>query len=113
MDQNAPITTPEPAPKSGSTSGIISLVTGILAWVLTIIFRILDLPTWIAGILAFVSAILAIVYGGKAKREDPSNRAGKTGKLLGWLYIILIILGIVLLVAGLVLGISALAGLFK
>jgi len=113
MDQNAPITTPEPVPGSASTNGTISLVTGILAWVLTIIFRILDLPTWIAGILAFVSAILAIVFGSKAKREDPSNRAGKTGKLLGWLYIILIILGIVLLVAGLILGVSALAGLFR
>jgi hypothetical protein len=113
MDQNSPITTSEPVQKSGSVNGIISLVTGILAWILTIIFMILDFPTWIAGILAFISAILAIVYGNKAKREDKTNRAGKTGRTLGWLYIILGIVGVILLVLGLVLGISALAGLFK
>ena len=113
MDQNAPITTPEPQPKTGSMNGIVSLVTGVLAWVLTIIFKILSLPTWIAGILAFVSAILAIVYGNKALREDKTNRSGKAGRTLGWFYIILLILGVVLIVLGLVLGISALAGLFK
>lgn len=110
MDQNGPVLTSEPTPKSAN--GLISLVTGILAWVLSIIFRLMDLPMWIAGILAFVAAILAIVFGNKAKREDPANKAGKTGKLLGWLYLIGIILVVVLLVLGLALGISALSGLF-
>jgi hypothetical protein len=125
MDQNAPITTPEPTPEpvvepktelvpepkpvSTYTSGIISLVLGVLTWVVAIFRGLLNISFLLGGIIAFAAAILAIFFGAKAKRENSASNAGKAGRFLGWLYVI----AILAIVIGLILGVSAIVSLFK
>ena len=112
MDQNAPLTTPEPTPEptpeikpepttvltsepvKSFTSGIISLVLGVLTWVIAIFRGLLDISFLLGGIIAFIAAILAIFFGAKAKKENSTSKAGKVGRILGWLYLGLIILAI-------------------
>jgi uncharacterized membrane protein len=113
MDSNTPITTPEPERIGSSPNGMVSLVAGLASWVIFFFNWLIKLPWFLAGLIALVAAILAIVFGTKAKRENPGSRAGKAGRVLGWLYIIGLVLAIVLGIAGLVLGISALSGLFS
>jgi len=124
MDQNAPLTTPEPTPEitpepkaeiiadkkpvASFTSGIISLVLGILTWVIAIFRGLLDISFLLGGIIAFAAAILAIFFGAKAKRENSASKAGKAGRFLGWLYVI----AILAIVIGLMLGVSAIVSLF-
>jgi hypothetical protein len=125
MDQNLPVATPEPEPKpepivepkpvlapepvKSFTSGIISLVLGLLTWVVALFSGLLDISFLLAGIISFVSAILAIFFGARAKKENPGSKAGKAGRFLGWLYII----ALLAIVIGLILGVSAIVGLFS
>lgn len=125
MDQNAPITTPEPTPEPivepktelvpepkpvvSSTNGIISLVTGILTWVIFFFRGTFNISVILAGVIAFISAVLAIFFGARAKRENRASIAGKIGQILGWIYIV----GGILVILAIVLGISAIAGLIK
>jgi len=126
MDQNAPLTTPEPAPEptpeikpepttvltsepvKSFTSGIISLVLGVLTWVIAIFGGLLDISFLLGGFIAFAAAILAIFFGVRAKRENSASKAGKAGRFLGWLYVI----ALLAIVIGLILGVSAIVSLF-
>jgi len=135
MDQNLPVTTPEPEPTPEPeytpeptyepiveskpdftpepvkpfTSGIISLVLGLITWVVTFFRGALDISFLLAGIIAFISAVLAIFFGAKARRQNAASMTGKIGRFLGWLYVI----ALLAIVVGLILGISAIAGLFS
>jgi hypothetical protein len=128
MDQNLPVTTPEPEPTpepvlepiveskpvlapepvKSFTSGIISLVLGLITWVVSLFSGLLDINFWFAGVIAFLSAVLAIFFGAKAKKQDPASKAGKAGRFLGWLYVI----ALLAIVVGLILGVTAIVGLF-
>ena len=48
---------------------------------------------------ALIAAILAILVGSSALKKDPTDKKAKTGKLLGWITLGLIVLIIALLVA--------------
>jgi hypothetical protein len=129
MDQNLPVTTPEPEPTpepvvepiveskadltpepvKSFTSGIISLVLGLITWVVSLFSGLLDINFWFAGVIAFLSAVLAIFFGAKAKKQNPASKAGKAGRFLGWLYVI----ALLALVVGLILGVTAIVGLFS
>lgn len=121
MDQNLPVTTPEPEPTpeptpvlapepvKSFTSGIISLVLGLITWVVSLFSGLLDINFWFAGVIAFLSAVLAIFFGAKAKKQDPASKAGKAGRFLGWLYVI----ALLAIVVGLILGVTAIVGLFS
>lgn len=98
-----------PEPVKTFSSGIISLTLGLITWVFTFFSGLLDINFFFAGIIAFISAILAIFFGARAKRENPASTAGKVGRFLGWLYIIA---GLAIIV-GLILGVSAIVGLFS
>lgn len=73
------------------------------------IFGIAGLALLIVGLfvpyvilVSLVSAILAVVFGSVAKKQDPSDNNALTGKLLGW-----ITLGLIALLAILVIVLIA------
>ncbi len=59
------------------------------------------------GIAAIPCAILAIIFGNQAKKVNPKDRKAKTGVLLGWLTI-----GLLVVVMALVIAIIASGGFF-
>lgn len=139
MDQNLPVTTPEPKPtpepspeyKTEYTSepvldpiveskpvlapepvksfatGIISLVLGLITWVVALFWVLLDINFFLAMAIAFLSAVLAVFFSAKAKKDNPGSKSGKAGRFLGWLYII----ASLAIVIGALLGITALTNL--
>jgi len=114
MDQNAPIT---PAPveekQKFTLAPTISLLTGLLAhFVLTYSF-FAQMKVWVGGLLGFISALVAVLSGARAKKAAPKSMAGKIGRFLGWLYILGAILLIVLVVLILVGVIGGLGGLIS
>ena len=126
MDQNAPITpAPEPKPEPivetktevvpektqalPTANGMISLILGVLTWVVAIFRGLLDISFLLGGIIAFIAAILAIFFGARAKKENSASKAGKAGRFLGWLYVI----ALLAIVIGLMLGVSAIVSLFS
>lgn len=107
MVESKPVLAPEPV--KTYTSGIISLVLGLITWVVSLFSGLLDINFWFAGAIAFLSAVLAIFFGAKAKRQDRTSKSGKVGRFLGWLYII----ALLAIIVGLILGVSAIVGLFS
>lgn len=103
--ESKPVLAPEPV--KTFTSGIISLVLGLITWVVTFFWGLLDINFFLAMAIAFLSAVLAIFFGARAKRENPASKAGKTGRFLGWLYVI----ALLAIVIGALLGITALTNL--
>ena len=51
------------------------------------------------SIIALPAAILALVFGYDARRDDPSDRHARTALILGWITIAVFIIALVLLVA--------------
>lgn len=51
------------------------------------------------GIVAIPCAILAIIFGNQAKKINPDDRHAKTGAILGWITLALIVLFILLIIA--------------
>lgn len=49
-------------------------------------------------ILSLISAILAVVKGGQVAREDPKNSDARTGRILGWITLGLLLLLTILIV---------------
>lgn len=86
-------------PKDTPSKGQTAMVFGIVGLVLLIAG--LFLPYVILGSL--IAAIIAIVTGSSAKRQDPSDNKAHTGKLLGWITLgligLLLILAVVLIAA--------------
>ena len=50
-------------------------------------------------IAALPLAILAIVFGNQARKEDPNDRKGKTGALLGWITLGLFVIALIVVLA--------------
>lgn len=119
MDQNAPLTTPEPEPtpvqekKKLSLAPIISLLTGFLSHILLIYSFFADMKVWAGALLGLISALVAVVTGRRAKKEAPKSFAGKLGRFLGWLYILGAVILVVLVVLVLVGVIGGLSGLIS
>ncbi len=82
-------------PKATSSKGQTALVFGIVG--LALLIAGYFLPFVILGSL--IAAIIAIVTGSSAKRQDPSDNKAYTGKLLGWITLGLIGLFSILAVA--------------
>ena len=52
-----------------------------------------------AGIAAIPCAILAIIFGNKAKKNNPNDKKAKTGALLGWITLGLFVITIAIVIA--------------
>jgi hypothetical protein len=74
-----------------SNKGKTALLLGIIG--------ICSLVIPVAGIISLPLAILAIIFGNQALKINPGDRKAKTGLILGWITIGLIILAIALLIA--------------
>jgi hypothetical protein len=99
MDQNAPVTpVPVEEKKKFTLAPTISLITGFLAHILLTYSFFADMKVWVGALLGFVSALVAVSSGARAKKAAPKSMAGKIGRFLGWLYIIGAIILIVLVV---------------
>ena len=85
-------------PKDKQNKGQTALIFGIAGLALLIVG--LFLPYVI--LVSLVSAILAVVFGSVAKKQDPSDNNALIGKLLGW-----ITLGLIALLAILVIVLIA------
>jgi hypothetical protein len=79
----------------GSKLGQTSLTLGIVA--LGLLLAGLFLPYVILG--SIVAAVLAIVFGSMAGKQDPSDKKGYAGKLMGWITLGLFVVLILLLIA--------------
>ncbi len=73
--------------KNGKTAFILGICA--LGGLVIGIFAIFSIP----------AAILAIIYGNKALKENPDDTEGKTGMILGWVTLGLILLAIVAVLA--------------
>lgn len=119
MDQNAPIT-PEPvttAPmqekQKFTLAPTISLLTGFLAHILLTYSFFADMKVWVGALLGFISALVAVFSGARAKKTAPKSLAGKIGRFLGWLYIlgaIILIALVILITIGVIGGLGGLLG---
>ncbi len=99
----------EEQPKSSfSIQAILSVVTGILSYLLIFFHSLINMGFIVAAILAPISAVIAIFTGHKAKRKirqsggaiHGSKLAG-VGLFLGYLYIIVAVLFLILALLGL------------
>jgi hypothetical protein len=79
----------------GNTQGQTALTFGIAAAVMLILG--LFIPYIIIGSL--IAAILAVVLGSVAKKQDPSDKKAYAGALLGWITLGAIALIIILAIA--------------
>ncbi len=75
----------------GSDKGKTAMILGIIgaACLLIPFLAIASIPL----------AILAIVFGNQAKKENPNDSKAKTGVILGWITIGLVVLALILVVA--------------
>ena len=122
MDQNAPITpAPEQKPEpviekpaqKFTLAPTISLLTGILAHGLLVYSFFAQMKVWVGALLGFISALVAVISGARAKKLAPKSGAGKVGRFLGWLYIIgavLLVIVVVLVLIGVLGGLTSLLG---
>lgn len=98
-----------PTPKTSfSIQAIISVVTGILSYLLIFFHSLINMGWIVAVILAPISAVIAIFTGHKAKRKirqsDGTIRGSKlagVGLFLGYLYVIVAVLVLILALLGL------------
>ena len=107
-------------PKKLNISALVSLVSGILSYILLFFHSLIDMKLGLALFLAPITALTAIIVGARAKkliRQSDGLLGGKkmanTGLWLGWIYIIVTLLLIVLAVTifgSLVSGINSLFG---
>jgi amino acid permease len=99
----------QPNPKSSfSIHALLSIVTGILSYLLIFFHSLIDMGFIVAVILAPISAVIAIFTGHKAKRKirhsEGTIRGSKlagVGLFLGYLYIIVAVLFVILALLGL------------
>ncbi len=117
MESNLPV--PQTTSRV-SVRAIVSLVTGILSYVVLFFHSLVDMSLLWAIILAPISAIVAVVTGHKARRQIrdsagvlTGDRLAGAGLALGWIYlglaILLTILALILF-GGIVAGITRLLG---
>lgn len=85
----------EPTPKRMNGSALTSMISGILTYLWLPITALLDISGWFAVILAPISALVAVIAGGKAKRMIRKSEGSLSGKKmanaglwLGWIFII-------------------------
>ena len=108
------------AHKKFNLAALLSLLTGILAYLILFLHSLVNMKILLALFLAPISALLAIFSGARAKRLIrkgeglvTGRKMANTGLWLGWIYIILSILLMVLAVVifgGIVSGINQLLG---
>jgi hypothetical protein len=125
MTQELAPQTPEvevakPEPKKMSIAALVSLLGGILTYLWLPIVSILDISKWLPIVLAPLSALVAVIAGGQAKRNIRKSEGQMSGKKmanwglwLGWIFIVGTILFIVLgftLLGGLITWIKGLLG---
>ena len=101
-------------------AALISLLSGVLAYLLLFFHSLINIKTILALFLAPIPALLAIFSGARAKRLIrkgdglvTGKKMANTGLWLGWIYIVVTVLFIVLAVViagGLVTGINQLLG---
>lgn len=117
MESNLPV--PQTTSKV-SVRAIVSLVTGILSYVVLLFHSLVDMSLLWAVILAPISALAAVITGHKARRQIrdsagalSGDKMATTGLALGWIYlglaILLTILALILF-GGVLAGISRLLG---
>jgi hypothetical protein len=121
MQSNITETTPEPAQQpngsaKGSINSVVSLITGLLSHGLVLYSLFAPMKVLTGAILGFISALVAVISGGNARRAfkqigKPNSGMAKFGRFLGFLYIAIVVLVIVLVVVGITLGIAGLANL--
>ncbi len=100
------IPSPTDAPeKKTSTLALVSTITGALTYLLPIIFNLADTSALWATLLSPITAIVAIVTGHKGKSEIRNaqgtmsgNKLANAGLIMGYIYIGLIVLGIILVI---------------
>lgn len=106
--------------KKFNPAALISLLSGVLAYLLLFFHSLINIKTILALFLAPIPALLAIFSGARAKRLIrkgdglvTGKKMANTGLWLGWIYIVVTVLFIVLAVViagGLVTGINQLLG---
>lgn len=96
---------PEQPTTQPSVLSIVSAVSGLITYFWYMITKMVTDNIILPGVLAFITAIVAIVTGHKGLREiNRSNgtitgkRWAKTGLILGYIYIGLIVIGIILVI---------------
>ena len=101
-----------------SSSAIVSLATGIFSWLVLFFHGAVDISLIPALIIAPISALLAVIFGSRAKRQIRDGGGAVTGKgmanaglILGWIYLIVGIILIVLVALGLTAIIGSLGNL--
>lgn len=114
------IEAPAPQKKKFSLSALLSLIFGILSYILLFFHSLMDMKLIWAIILAPLTSLIAVITGARAKhqiRKGDGLVSGKklanAGLWLGWIYIIGEILLIVLAIiisGGIISGISHLLG---
>lgn len=107
-------------PKNLNISALVSMVSGVLSYILLFFHSLIDMKLGLALFLAPITALIAIFVGAHAKklirRSDGlvgGKKMANTGLWLGWIYIIVTILLIVLAVTifgSLVSGLNSLFG---
>ena len=106
--------------KKFNLAALISLLSGVLAYLLLFFHSLINMKAILALFLAPIAALLAIFTGARAKRLIrkgdglvTGKKMASTGLWLGWIYMILTVLLMVLAVVvfgGIVTGINQLLG---
>ncbi len=92
--------------KKTTLAPVISILTGIFAHGLLFYSFFAEMKVWVGALLGLVSALLAVIYGARAKKERKGSPLGMIGRFLGWIYI----LGVVAVVALVILVIAGVIG---
>lgn len=101
--------------KKTTLAPVISILTGIFAHGLFIYLSVLEKRFFVGALLGLVSALLAVIYGARAKKERKGSALGAIGRFLGWIYligVILIIALVILFIAGVIGGLGGLFSVF-
>ncbi len=111
---------PEGTAKKLNFSALLSLLSGIVAYLLLFFHSLVEIKTLLALILAPLFALIAVFSGARAKRlirrgegRVSGKKMANAGLWLGWIYILLSILLVVLtlvIAGGIVSGINQLFG---
>ena len=102
---------PVDAKKKTTLAPVISILTGIFAHGLLFYSFFADMKVWAGALLGLVSALLAVIYGARAKKERKGSALGAIGRFLGWIYLIGVLVLIILVILIVVGVISGLGGL--
>ena len=112
---------PTAEPKKGfSPLSVVSLITGVLSYLLIFFHSLANMSFLVAAILAPISSLVAVITGHSSKRqirradgEMGGKKLANTGLALGYIYLGICVLILVLVILGVTSLASGLGQFFK